>query len=186
MPNSFIYKIKTYLLVGKLLHIIAVTELIIIILIIPKLYNIETQQGFFLTGLRYFAIIFLASLPFFSQLDARSRYQNYKQIKDQFFQYGFDTRILSPVLKSRCQRDAAVISATELGYKNECVNHFKAHGYRWYHIIPDFFWSHPHFLLSKYFWGTTFFVPRYQSKVDYSTVQMQHLINYHSITPANA
>lgn len=186
MSDSFIYKIKTYLLVGKLLHIIAVTELILIILIIPKLYNIETQQGLFLTGLRYFAIIYLASLPFFSQLDARSRFQNYKQIKDQFFQYGFDKRILSPVLKSRCQRDAAVISATELGYKNECINHFKTHGYRWYHIIPDFFWSHPHFLLSKYFWRTTFFVPYYQSKIDYSSIQRNNSHIYYPIPSIDA
>jgi len=114
---------------------------------------------------------FFASLPLMSQLDVRSRFQNYKQIKNQIFIYGFDTRILKPVLKSRCQRYAAVISASELGLKQECDKHFVDHVYRWYHIIPDFIFSHPHFLLSKYFWITTFFVPKYKPRVVYSSVQ---------------
>ena len=165
------HKIKVYLLTGRLLHIIALTELVLIFILIPILYRIDTSHNLFLTLLRYFAMAYLLSLPVFSQLDARSRYQNYKQIKDQFYSYGFDTRILQPVLKSRCQRDAALISASELGLKKECACYFWKHGYRWYHIIPDFVFSHPQFLLSKYFWKTTFFVPKYEPKVDFSSVQ---------------
>lgn len=186
MPDSLFYKIKVYLLAGRLLHIITIIELMIIILFIPMLYKIDTSQDLLLTGLRFYAMAFLASLPIFSQLDARSRYQNYKQIKDQIFIYGFDSRILKPVLKSKCQRDAAVISASELGLKKECINYFKSHGYKWYHLLPDFIFSKPQFLFSKYFWKTTFFVSRYQAKIDYSSGQIQESKSYHSIAPANA
>ncbi len=179
-------KIKVYLLTGRLLHVITIVELIIVFLIVPILFRMDTSQELYLTGLRYFAIGYLIALPVFSQLDAYSRYQNYKQIKDQFFIYGFDIRILKPVLKSRCQRDAAVISASELGLKKECISYFKKHGYRWYHIIPDFVFSHPQFLLSKYFWMTTFFVSKYESKVDYSSVQASSHITRSSIALPNA
>jgi len=186
MSDWIFYKIKIYLLAGRLLHIITIIELMIIIVFIPILYKIDTTQDILLTGLRYYAMAFLASLPIFSQLDARSRYQNYKQIKDQIFIYGFDTRILKLVLKSKCQRDAATVSASELGLKKECIKYFKSIGYKWYHLLPDFIFSKPQFLFSKYFWNTTFFVSRYRPKVDYSSVQIQESKISHSIAPANA
>jgi len=186
MFDSNLYKLKVYMLTGRLLHVITIVELLIAFLFVPLIYNIDTSQDLFQTGLRYFGIAFFTSLPILSQLDARSRYQNYKQIKDQFYIYGFDKRILNPVLKSRCQRDAAVISADELGLKKECVDYYKKNGYRWYHIIPDFVFTHPHFLLSKYFWKTTFFVPKYDAKVDYSSVQTPYHNTQSPITLPNA
>ena len=110
---------------------------------------------------------FLAVLPLFSQLDARSRYQNYKQLKDQLFSYGFDRRILKPVLQSRCQRDAAMAAAEELGYGNKCRNYFRICGYRWYHLVPDFIFRTPSFLLTWAFWRRTFFMPTYRRRVDF-------------------
>ncbi len=171
---------------GRFLHIITLMELILIFILVPILFRIDTSQDLFLTILRFFAIAFLVSLPVSSQLDAWSRYQNYKQIKDQFFIYGFDIRILKPVLKSRCQRDAALISASELGLKKECACYFWKHGYRWYHIIPDFVFSTPQFLLSKYFWMTTFFVSKYEPKVDYTSFQAPYLKTKSSIILPNA
>ncbi len=165
-------KIIVYMRTGRFLHIITLMELILIFIMVPILFRIDTSQDLFLTILRYFAIAFLVSLPVSSQLDAWSRYQNYKQIKDQFFIYGFDIRILKPVLKSRCQRDAALISASELGLKKECANYFKKHGYRWYHIIMDFVFQYPLFFFSAYFWRTTFFTPYYKQKIDYDNIDL--------------
>ena len=186
MLDSNLYRIRVYLYIGRLLHVITIIELLIAFLIVPLLYKIDTSQDLFLMGLCYFGMGFFISLPILSQLDVRSRYQNYKQLKDQFYIYGFDKRILNPVLKSRCQRDAAIISARELGLKKECVDYFKKHGYRWYHIIPDFIFTHPQFLLSKYFWKTTFFVPKYEPKVNYSSVQASYPITQSSIALPNA
>lgn len=169
-----IQNIKSYLLAGKLLHIISLIEIVVAVIIIPDLYKLESQTIFFY-GLKIYAILFLLSLPVFSQLDARSRFQNYKQIKDQIFTYGFDTRILKPVLQSRCQRDAAVLSASELGFKKECKKHFNSVGYKWYHLFPDFLFTKPQFLLSQYFWRTTFFTPKYNSKINYPVKNLNQL-----------
>ena len=162
--------VRSYFIAGKLLHLIALIELIAVLIIVPYLYEWQTGDNLLLTGLKLYAIGFLISLPFFSQLDARSRYQNYKQIKDQIYMYGYDERIFKPVLKSRRQRDAAWLSAKELGYGSKCSAYFRSHGYRWYHILPDFVFKKPQFLLTGYFWRTTFFSPTYVPKVDYRSM----------------
>lgn len=162
--------IRSYIIAGKLLHIISLLELMAVFILVPVIFKMNTGESYLLFGLKYYAIAFLVSLPFFSQLDARSRFQNYKQIKDQIFLYGYDERIFKPVLKSRCQRDAAWLSAQELGYGTRCKSYFRSHGYRWYHILPDFVFRKPQFLFTSYFWRTTFFSPKYISKVDYDSL----------------
>jgi hypothetical protein len=165
----------SYLLSGRLLHLITLIEILAIILLVPIILKMETGNSYILFFLKYYAIIFLLSLPIFSQLDARSRYQNYKQIKDQFYTYGFDHRILNPVLKSRCQRDAAVIAAEELGLKNSCIEYFRQFGYRWYHLFPDFVFQKPQFLFTRYFWQTTFFASTYEPKVDFKILSITEI-----------
>lgn len=166
--NSGNCRLCSYIIAGKLLHLITLIEVTAILFLIPLIYRIDPDGSGLLWALKYYAIVFLVSLPVFSQLDARSRYQNYKQIKDQIYLYGYDERILRPTLKSRCQRDAAWLSASELGYGRQCSQYFQSHGYRWYHIFPDFVLSKPQFLLTLYFWKTTFFSPRYIPKVNYN------------------
>lgn len=166
MGIAKLQNIKSYILAGKLLHIITLLELLAIFIIVPFLHSLESTSLYEIV-LKYYAIIYLISLPVFSQLDARSRFQNYKQIKDQIYIYGFKTRILKPVIKSRCQRDAALLSAAELGFKKECKNYFRSFGYRWYNLTPDFLFRKPQFLLTRYFWKTTFFTPTYTSKINY-------------------
>jgi hypothetical protein len=168
-----IHLIRSYLFAGKLLHIITLLETMLIIILLPLIMPLETGGSYILWFLKYYFIFFLFSLPVFSQLDARSRYQNYKQIKDQIYFYGYDERIFKPTLKSRCQRDAAWLSAQELGYGAQCKQYFYSCGYRWYHVFPDFLFSKPQFLFTLYFWRTTFFSPRYISKVNYDLVNYQ-------------
>ncbi|MCF8367794.1 MAG: hypothetical protein K9G76_02040 [Bacteroidales bacterium] len=160
--------IKSYLLSGKLLHIITILEILLIIYTFPLLTKIDTGNNMIFFVAKYYAIVFIISLPVFSQLDARSRYQNYKQIKDQLFQYGFDTRIFSPIIKSRCQRDAAHLASHELGLGKLCKNYFTQNGYRWYNLLPDYVFNKPQFLATEYFWKTTFFAKTYRAKYDYS------------------
>jgi len=163
-------RFRSYFLAGKLLHIITAIELLVIVILVPYLAKIETGGNYLFWGLKYYAIAFLVSLPLFSQLDAWSRFQNYKQIKDQIYLYGYSERILKPVLKSRCQRDAAWLSAKELGFGDKCSAYFRTYGYKWYHIIPDFVYKKPQFLITAYFWKTTFFSTRYVPKVDYDNL----------------
>jgi hypothetical protein len=157
----------SYLKAGYLLHIITVGELLVLWILFINM-SLSPKNSSLLEILAKIGIlVFFASLPVLSQLDAHSRYQNYKQIKDQFYTYGFDRRILKPALKSRCQRDAGQVAAEELGYGALCRMHFRSFGYRWCHIIPDYVFQKPLFLISKYFWRTTFFTPFYTPKIDY-------------------
>jgi hypothetical protein len=153
-----------YLRVGALLHLNTVLYLL---LMKPSLNFGLTwlEQGLLVPGILscWLASFFLTNMVL-SQLDARSRWQNYKQIKDYLYGFGYRERIFKPLLKSSCQRQAALIAAEELGYRTRVEAFFWSHGYRWYHIPPDFVFAHPRFLLSRHFWRTTFFAPTYHPK----------------------
>jgi hypothetical protein len=152
--------LSAYIRAGLLLHVITLLELAFVAVFASRwvCFRAETpESGVF--GVMIFA--FLVSLPILSQLDARSRFQTYKRVKNNLFIYGFDTRILRPFLKSRCQRNAAMAAAEELGYKRLCCSYYHSQGYRWYHILPDFVFSNPGILFSRQFWQSTFFSKTY-------------------------
>lgn len=160
------FKITSYLLAGKMLHLITLFEILVMLILYPVIRDIETHTVLSLI-IKYYFFVFLGSLPVFSQLDARSRYQNYKQIRDQICIYGYDLRLLKPVQKSRCQRDAALLAADHTGHADHCKSYFREKGYRWYHLLPDFVFSTPHFVFTLYFWKTTFFTPTYNPKFEF-------------------
>ncbi len=157
----------SYIRAGLFLHVMSLTELALLWMA-SSYFPIIGEKAVTAGNFSELIILsFLAALPLFSQLDARSRYQNYRQIKDQLFLYGFDKRIFKPVLKSRCQREAALAAAEELGYGDRCRAYFRTRGYRWYHLVPDFVLHAPGFFLTGAFWRRTFFMPTYQPKVDF-------------------
>lgn len=158
------HKLITYLKVGYLLHLFTLLE-IFFLYTIYKFFAIDEwlYEGNFV--LKLLLLSPFISMPVFPQLDARSRYQNYKMLRDQFYFYGFQPRIVKPFIKSRCQRDAALAAAHELGFALVCKRHFYEKGYRWYHLFPDFVFARPQFLLSKHFWLTTFFAKKYNAKI---------------------
>ena len=145
-----------YLSAGKLLHAITAAELVAIL-------TIASLMG--QHPLAFPSLIALALIPLFTQLDARSRFQEYKRVKDQLVRYGPDRRIFKSVAGSRCQRDAALAAARQLGYAKHCRFYYCAAGYRWYHLLPDFVKRHPRFLISAAFWRTTFFMPTYPDRI---------------------
>ena len=112
----------------------------------------------------FFFAVYSMSLIFFSQFDAMSRYQNYKQAKDLFFENGFKLRIANLYAISRCQRDAVKIAARDLGIEKQLIGHYKNLGYRWYHLLPDFIFKRPNLIFTKKYWQRTLFVKKYYSK----------------------
>lgn len=173
-----LFPIWSYLAAGYLLHLMTLGEAGLLVIILGFLTEGFTESLF---EKEVWKIIFYFALwlyPVSAQFDARSRFQNYKQIKDQIYLFGFRTRILKPVLKSRCQRDAARQAAFELGYGDRCRLYFRKHGYRWYHLLPDFVFTHPFFFFSRYFWKTTFFAPTYRPRVDYRNIPMDMEMDY--------
>lgn len=162
------HPLKSFLKAGIFLHMMTIAELALLWVVSSCLtISVEADIGLD-TFLKFAGLLFLGSLPLMSQLDARSRFQNYRQLKDQMYRYGFDVRILKPVLKSRCQRDAALAAAEEIGFGHFCGAYFNSLGYRWYHLFPEFLLKKPYFLLSPCFWRTTFFMPVYRPKVNYA------------------
>lgn len=103
-------------------------------------------------------------LIFLTQLDALSRFQNYKQAKDLFFENGFQKRIANLFISSRCQRNALKIAALDLGMTDELNAYLDSLGFRWFHVIPKGVISKPEILLTRPFWKKTFFVKPYRSK----------------------
>lgn len=153
----------TYLRVGRLLHVITVLEIGLIAAVTVTL-DLGTWLAAGQLGWKILLLYPLWSMPIWAQLDARSRYQNYLRVQDQLHTYGNQERILRPVLTSRCQRDAALAAAADLGFGVWCTAYFRDAGYRWYHVLPDVTWKRPWYLVHPDFLRTTFFVPSYRPR----------------------
>ncbi len=148
-----------YLSAGVLLHAITGIELLAMLAVAlimeaaPNTYLVLSVLGLF---------------PILTQLDARSRFQEYKKVRDQLIRYGPDRRIFKSMAASRCQRDAAMAAARQLGCAADGSAFFTAAGYRWYHLVPEFALRHSAFLLQAAFWRETFFVPTYHARHPFS------------------
>lgn len=154
--HSRIAPVACYLSAGMLLHVITALEMLLIF--VAAAPTIDSH------AIPFPALHFLLIFPLFAQLDARSRYQEYKKVRDQLILHGPDHRIFKSLCLSRCQRDAALAAARQLDYAAACSGYFSIAGYRWYHFLPDFVKHHPEFLLTATFWRTTFFAPTYEAR----------------------
>lgn len=148
-----------YLWSGSLLH---ATTLMAMVVIVFAVVFIETQP------LKTLAIMGAGICAVLAQLDARSRFQEFKQVRDQLIDYGPDRRIFRSVAGSRCRRDAALAAARQLGYETVCLGLFGSMGYRWHHLLPDRIVQEPRLLLTLSFWRATFFVPGYHSRYPFA------------------
>ncbi|MBI9081338.1 MAG: hypothetical protein JEY79_16555 [Pseudodesulfovibrio sp.] len=92
----------------------------------------------------------------FAMADGCSRHREYKRIKAMFIRYGYNERILDPLARSRCQRDAALLAATETGHRANANAYFTGLGYRWYHILPDSVIQNPFNFLKPSFLRASF------------------------------
>ena len=92
----------------------------------------------------------------FALADGVSRHREYRRIKAMFVRYGFSERILRPLARSRCQRDAALHAARETGHLDKARSYFRGLGYRWYHILPDLVVRNPLAFASPTFLRTSF------------------------------
>ena len=118
--------IVTYFKLGILLHLITIVEIAVIYFAFKYFHLLAwLDTGNYL--IKLFLLICLVFPPLFPQCDARARFQNYKQMKDHLFLYGFQPRIIKPFSHSRCQRDAVMAAAEELGLSKECKAFYKQH-----------------------------------------------------------
>lgn len=158
-------RVIRYLQTGYLLHLMAVFSIFMAYFFGKELLMIwKSGESLWKQILLGYASIYFVTLIFFSQFDARSRYQNYKMVKDKMFQYGFDARLLRPFAYSRCQRDAIGVAARELEFDKAWKKLTFEYGFRWYHLLPAIVIRSPKVLFTKEYWKKTLFVKTYHSK----------------------
>lgn len=92
----------------------------------------------------------------FAMADGVSRHREYKRIKAMLLKFGYSERILEPLARSRCQRDAAIFAAEETGHGETAREYFSRLGYRWYHILPDLVMRNPFAFLRPSFLRSSF------------------------------
>lgn len=109
-------------------------------------------------------------------MDSWSRFQDYKKAKDLFFMYGIRPRTADRFIGSKCQRNAALQAARELGVAEDLLLQFRQRGVRWYHYIPYFMVSDPYFMIRGAFWQRTFLERHYEPKFDYQQLQLQEAL----------
>ncbi|RKD90205.1 hypothetical protein [Mangrovibacterium diazotrophicum] len=162
VPISYVLfrKILSFLNAGRMLHLFCLISLFLTSVFLKRLLQAEHWYW----SWHILPTLLFATLVVTTQLDAYSRYQNYKQVKDLLYLHGFRALLLGPFSHSRCQRDAVWEAAKQLSYAEQTQKYFKKLGYRWYHILPTPILKKPGLLLTKGYWATTFFVHYYPSK----------------------
>ena len=161
-------QIVRFLRVGRLLHLTALAAVCI-----AAVSAGNTRQclaagepaGAMIWGILMFCGL---GLFWFAQKDAVCRFQNYKQAKDLLYEKQHNVQSRKRIAKlfavSRCQREAAMVAARDLGLHIELAEYYYRSGYRWYHIIPDSVVRSPLLLLRRSYWKNTLFVPYYCSR----------------------
>ena len=129
--------------------------------------DVVTQVFWLVCFLFSFVHIFLVLM------DGWSRYQNYKRAKDLFFEYGFRKAVASNYIVSKCQREAALVAASELGIEDKVLDYYSKCGVKWFHYIPYFVIKDPLFLIRKAFWSRTFLERGYTSRFNFKKLQLK-------------
>ena len=164
-PSSIIYqKISDFVLVGRLLHLTALISALMVIFFWRLAWESWINENMTLFVLYTYLTLYMLSIPIFAELDARSRYQNFKMVRDLFFKFGYKSRFIKSMQYSKCQREAAIMAGRETGYAEQVNSYFRSAGRKWYHYFPSFILTKPTFLFTKQFWITTFFVKYYPTK----------------------
>ena len=168
-PHPF----HSYYRVGRLLH-----GSLILFFLESWIYWLMLRQAWesgSLFWIMFWIAFFLFSFLhiFLVIMDGWSRYQDYKKAKDLFFTYRFNRRIAERYIGSKCQRNAALQAARELGMEAEVREYYGNRGVKWYHYVPYFMVRDPYFLIRKAFWQRTFLEKRYESKYDFRNMQLE-------------
>jgi hypothetical protein len=167
------HPIVSYLRVGRLLHsslILFMLESWIYWVMLER--ALDSGSAFWITfwvGFFLFSFVHI----FLVIMDGWSRFQDYKKAKDLFFDYGFRPRLAERFIGSKCQRNAALQAARELGMEEEVSTYYTSRGVKWYHYVPYFMVRDPYFLIRGAFWRRTFLEKNYQARYDFRKMQLE-------------
>ena len=163
----------SYYRVGRLLHA-SLLLFILESLIYGYMLRLSVASGNAL-WIAFWISFFLFSFLhiFLTIMDGWSRFQDYKKAKDLFFAYGLRPRLADRFIGSKCQRNAALQAARELGFEPELQEYYKGRGVKWFHYIPYFMVQDPLFLIRKAFWKRTFLEKYYRPRHDFRYLQLE-------------
>jgi hypothetical protein len=166
VPVFVIFLMKTYryFKIGYLLHMMTLLGVCLFFFFGQLSLLALESKDWWLFALFTYLSLYGFVLPFFAQFDIRSRYQNYKLIKDKLYENNYHNLLIKPFSRSRCQRDAVLVAATDMGMHAEVSSYFYKLGYRWYHILPGLVLNEPSRLFTRDYWNKTLFVKGYRSK----------------------
>lgn len=160
----FYKQVGRFIKVAILLHLTSLLGLALFLGFGRLALSALEQNRSFLFFMYGYISVYGVVLIVLTQMDAFSRFQNYKLAKDLFFENGFQKRIANLFISSRCQREAVKIAALDLGMADELNAYLDSLGFRWFHVIPKVVIARPDILLTRTFWEKTFFVKPYTSK----------------------
>ncbi len=165
-PTQFVInfnKMNNYIKVGKYLHLSAFIGIYLSFIGIMNIINIIDQHDIIIKILPWTLLIILGlSLTIIAELDVHGRYQNYKQVKEKLYKYGYNERIIKLYMHSNCQRDAVTVAAEDLKLQKKVKSFFFEKGYRWYHILLGAFFEDPLVIFKNNFWIKILFTEYYQ------------------------
>jgi len=164
----FFKKFLRFVRVAKYLHLVSFIGLLAF-LWLGQLAMFKLESDFILGFVTYaFLSVYGLVLILFAQKDAWCRFQNYKLVKDLFFENRFNLQQKKRIAKifsvSKCQREAVLVAARDLHWDRELAVFYHGIGYRWYSLIPDKVIDEPKILFTRRYWKRTLFVPFYPSK----------------------
>ncbi len=167
--------IISYWNVGKLLYAASIL-FILETFLYYHFFWLALQNEQWLSSIFWFSCVLFAFSHIFMVLaDAWSRFQNYKRIKDLFYEHGFSYKLAAHYRGSKCQRMAVIAAAKELGIDHKVERYYYKLGIRWYHFIPQFMIEDPYFIVKSYFWSKTFLEKKYTPKYNYKKLNQQTL-----------
>lgn len=159
--------IVSYWNVGSLLHCSLILFVLESVFYWAKLKEAYVHNTLFVVLFWLWSLLFSFSHIFMVIMDAWSRFQNYKRVKDHLFMHGFTQKIARHYQGSKCQRNAVLVAARELGLEEEVRAYYRKRGIRWFHFIPQFMVKDPLFLFKRYFWSRTFMEKHYVPKFNF-------------------
>lgn len=163
----------SYWNVGSLLHTSVLLFILESLFYWSKLKDAYSNEAIGVALFWFGSLLFAFSHIFMVTLDAWSRFQNYKRVKDYFYMHGFTPKVASRYKGSKCQRTAVIVAANELGLQSEVQKYYRRAGVKWFHFVPEFMAKDPFFLFKKYFWSRTFMEKYYAPKFNFKKLESE-------------
>lgn len=177
MNNNILPKqpslIVSYWNVGYLLHCSLVLFVMESLFYWDRLKHAYMHEPILMVFFWLWCLLFSFSHIFLVVMDAWSRFQNYKRIKDYFFVHGFTAKVARHYSGSKCQRNALLVAARELGFEDQARKYYRKIGIKWFHFVPQFMVNDPLFLFKSYFWSRTFMEKYYEPKFNFKALNQK-------------